>query len=220
MNARVDITDPPTQHYRSPVRQAAGFLFSRIVLEVMLVVLVVAFLLGRLRRRLRISPDQASRAPALWLVNMTAEARLHRRLRNLAAQARSVARSAGGRGRVGRSPAQHIAADLERELVGLDDRLVASNALDYDGQRRVIADVRTAAKRVERLIERASALASDESDRPVLHESVDSLDELEARVVRLENAAHASQSNVIEAAGRIAPNLAIESSAEPLDSTT
>lgn len=201
------------------MRQAIGFLFSRIVLEVLLVVLVLAAVLGRLRRHLRIAPDQPSRAPVLWLVNITAEARLHRRLRSLAAQARSTARAAGRRDKLGRSPAQHLAVDLERELVRLDNQLVASNSLNYDGQHRVVVEVREAAKRVKDLIARAAALAEHEGANPASRESVDSLDELEARLVRLEGAARSSEGRVIEAEGRAAPTVAIEATAEPLDST-
>ena len=200
------------------MRQATAFLFSKIVIWTLLVLLVIGFVLGRLRRRLRIAPDQSGRAPVLWLVNVTAEARLHRRLRSLATQARATARAAGRRGAPGRSPAQHLAVDLERELVQLDDRLVASNALDYDGQHQVVKEVRAAAKRVGDLIERAAALAAHEGDNPAVRESVDSLDELEARLVRLEDAARASEGRVIEAAGRAAPTAAIEASAKPLDS--
>jgi hypothetical protein len=200
--------------YRSIVRQATAFLFSKFVIWTLLVLLVVGFVLGRLRRRLRIAPDQSSRAPVLWLVNVTAEARLHRRLRSLAAQARATARAAGRRDALGRSPAQHLAVDLERELVQHDNRLVASNALDYDGQHQVVIQVRAAAKRVGELIERAAALAAHEGDNPAVRESVDSLDELEARLVRLEDAARASEGRVIEAAGRPVPAAAIEAIAE------
>lgn len=202
------------------MRQAIGFLFSRIVIEVLLVVLVLSAVLGRLRRHLRIAPDQPSRAPVLWLVNVTAEARLHRRLRSLAARARSTARSAGRRDALGRSPAQHLAVDLERELVRLDNQLVASSSLDYDGQHRVVIEVRAGAKRVKNLIERAAALAAHEGENPALRDSVDSLDELEARLVRLEGAARSSEGRIIDAAGHATPTVAIEASAEPLDSNS
>lgn len=201
------------------MRQATAFLFSKIVIWTLLVLLVVGMVLGRLRRRLRIAPDQSSRAPVLWIVNVTVEARLHRRLRSLAAQARATARAAGRRDALGRSPAQHLAVDLERELVQLDNRLVASNALDYDGQHQVVKEVRAAAKRVGELIEHATALAAHEGDDPAVRESVDSLDELEARLVRLEDAARAAERRVIEVAGRAAPTTAIEATAREDAST-
>ena len=95
----------------------------------------------------------------------------------------------------------------------LDNRLVASNALDYDGQHQVVKEVRAAAKRVRELIERAASLAAHEGDNPAVRESVDSLDELEARLVRLEGAARASEGRIIEVAGRATPTTAIEASA-------
>ena len=110
--------------------------------------------------------------------------------------------------------------DLERELVLLDNRLIASNSLDYDGQHRAIVEVREGAKRVKDLIERVAALAAHEGESPALRESVDSLDELEARLVRLEGAVRASEGRIIEAAGHATPTVAIEASAEPLDSTS
>ncbi len=186
------------------VREAFAILVSRIVLEILLVAGVVGLILGRARRRLRVSPTQTTRAPVLWLVNFTADARLHRRIRSLAAVARRRGRAhPDDRRSAGRRLAKHVALDLERELVGLDDRLVASARLDTDAQRAVLRALRPEVDRVEALLDRVDLVIEQGTTDPSVTDLANSLDELEARVERLEQATRPG--TVINASGRPQP---------------
>ena len=171
-------------------------LFGRVTVILLLVIAVLAFLTARIRRRLRVSPDQSSHAPLLWLVSLTADARLHRRLRSIASQANEAA-DLSRRGRSAPTAAQHLTRDIVRELIQIDERLVVSTNLDLDGQKRMIVDLRRQADRAEDLVERVGRVINAEGGASVSPPVA--LDELEARLTRLEEAQNAS--HVIEAAG-------------------
>jgi len=196
------------------VREAFTILYSRIFIESMLVIGVVALVVGRLRRRLRVSPDQATRAPVLWLVNFTADARLHRRLRRLAARARAAAR--GGirhRRRRGSTPSQRLALDLEFEVANLDERLVDSRRLDYDGQMAVVKRIRADADRIDALVDRAAALVEREATDPSSTMALDPIGAIATRLEQLETARDEDSARVIDASGAPASPAAIETTA-------
>lgn len=185
------------------MRQALAILYSRIVIETLVVVGILALIVGRIRRRLRVSPRQRTRAPMLWLVNITADARLHRRLRNLAAELRRAARG-GPRHRQHRhaTSAQRLALDLEGEVIVLDERLVDSRALDFDAQRAVITTIRSDADRIEALTPRVTTLVEIEESAPDLDLTGDRIGAITSRIERLEatvrsNSATATQTPVV-----------------------
>lgn len=184
------------------MREVFTLLYSKIVIAVLLGVGIVAIVLGRLRRRLRVHPDQRSHAPILWLVNVTGDARLHRRLRRLAADARSTARGgARHRARHGTSPSQRLAIDLEAEVVNLDERLLATRDADSDAARTTIRDIRSDADRIEMLIERVGTLVEREANDPSTILSPDPLGAITARVEELEEDHRRGTMNVIDAPG-------------------
>lgn len=202
-----------------PVREAFTILYSKVVVAALLGVSLVALVLGRLRRRLRIDPDQRTRAPILWLVNVTADARLHRRLRRLAARARAAARGGSRhRRRHGVSPSQRLAADIAAEVVDLDERLVAARSEDFDSQRVIIKEIRADADRVEAAIDRVTTLIGREADDPSTTIDADPIGAIETRLEQLEAARDADSARVIDTSSTTAPPPAIETTA--LDSPT
>ncbi|HET8930172.1 MAG TPA: hypothetical protein VFN21_05890 [Acidimicrobiales bacterium] len=196
------------------MREAFTVLYSRLFLEALLVIGAVALIAGRLRRRLRVSPDQGTRAPVLWLVNFTADARLHRRLRRLAANARAAARGGSRhRRRRGSTPSQRLALDLEYEVVNLDVRLVESRSLDYDAQMAVVSQLRADADRIDGLIDRAATLVEREATDPSSTIAADPIGAIAIRLEELEAAGVEDAARVIDASGRPATPPAIETTA-------
>jgi hypothetical protein len=196
------------------VRETFAIFYSRIFIEALLVIGAVALIAGRLRRRLRISPDQATRAPMLWLVNVTADARLHRRLRRLADRARDAAR--GGRRhrrRSGNTPSQRLALDLEFEVVNLDVRLVESRPLDHDRQMALVKQTRADADRIEGLVERVAVLVEREATDPSSTMARDPIGAIAARLEQLEAAGIDDAARVIDTSGEAAGPPAIETTA-------
>lgn len=169
------------------MRQALTILYSRIVVQTLLIVGVVALVGGRLRRRLQVSQRQRTRAPLLWLVSLTADARLHRRLRNLGIRAGRVGR--GGprhRRRHGDTAAQRLAIDLEDQIILLDERLVDSRTCDLDEKPGAIRAIRDQTDRVEALTERVAVLIQMEDSSPDLDLTSDPIGAIAARVEELE----------------------------------
>lgn len=172
------------------MREAFTILYSRVVVEAFLILGVIGIIASRLRRRLRVSPEQRRGAPVLWLVNVTADARLHRRLRRLAHQAHHVA--AGGtrhRSRHGNTAAQRLTVDLAHEIVNLDEHLIATRGLDFDAQQVVVKDIRADADRVEEILERVTKVIEREADDPSLTFEADPIGAIAQRVDQLEVAA-------------------------------
>ena len=189
------------------MREALAFLYSRLVVESLVVIGAIALFVGRLRRRLRVVPDQSNRAPLLWLVNFTADARLHRRFRRLAAQARAATRG-GSRHRAhrGRTRSQRLAMDLQDVIVALDERLIASRDLDFDPQRAVIRELRSDAARMEDLIDRVTVLVKREDDDPAVTVLDDPIGDLAAQLDQLETAAARATDSVIETSASSVPS--------------
>ena len=92
-------------------------------------VFAVLWVRHRLRRTLRIDPAVRSAAPTVWIVTPTAAARLHRRLRVVAASARLASTCDPGL-----SP---VANELVGEALALEPRVLA-----VTGTRRAGASVR------------------------------------------------------------------------------
>ena len=98
--------------------------------------LAVLWVRHRLRRQLRITPRVRSSAPTLWLAPVSRGARLHRRMRQLGATARSAAAA---------DPALTLLADdLVRDTVALEPGVVALRRAGRTGaplHRRLCGDV-------------------------------------------------------------------------------
>ncbi len=195
------------------MREAFTFLYSRVLLEILLVTGVIALVTGRIRRRLRIRPDQNSRAPLMWLVNMTADARLHRRLRKLAARARAAAQGGRRHRRRGSTPAQRLAVDIGDEIVTLDERLIDSRQLDLEDQSRVVAELRADADRLASLTDRVAALIEREATDPSVGVTVDPIGAIAARVDDLEQATAARSDGVIDTSGAATTPAGLETAA-------
>lgn len=196
------------------MREAFTILYSRIVLESLVVLGAVGLILSRLRRRLRVSPEQSTRAPVLWLVNFTADARQHRRLRRLAARARAAAKGgARHRRRGGSTPSQRLALDLEFEVITLDERLVSSRSLDYDRQAAIVKQIRVDADRIDGLLDRVSALIEREAADPSSTIAADPIGAIAIRLDQLESTSVQDAARVIDASGEASAPPAIETAA-------
>lgn len=196
------------------MREAFTILYSRIVLESLVVLGAVGLILSRLRRRLRVSPEQSTRAPVLWLVNFTADARQHRRLRRLAARARAAAKGgARHRRRGGSTPSQRLVLDLEFEVITLDERLVSSRSLDYDRQAAIVKQIRVDADRIDGLLDRVSALIEREAADPSSTIAADPIGAIAIRLDQLESTSVQDAARVIDASGEASAPPAIETAA-------
>lgn len=181
------------------MRQALTILYSRVVIEALIILAVVGLIAARLRRRLRVSPRQRTHAPVLWIVNFTADARLHRRLRQLAERARSASvASERHRRRYGQTAAQRLATDLEAEVITLDERLVESRKEDFDTQHTIVEDIRADADRIDGLIERVLTLIEAEAADPVMALGGDPVGAIAARVAELESIVRSESATLIE----------------------
>lgn len=201
------------------MRQAFTLLYSKVVLGALLAIAIIALVLSRLRRRLRVSPDQRVHAPILWLVNVTADARLHRRLRRSARRARQVARGGDWHRDQRRATAsQQLALDLDAEIVQLAERLVATRSLDHDAQSRAVAAIRADADRIDALVERTAVLIEREAAHPAAVTPSDAIGAITERLGRLEAAADAAAAGVIDTAAVTATRAVPAAGTAALDS--
>ena len=119
-------------------------------------VLATLWVRHRLRRRLRIVPSQRSAAPTVWVVSPSASARLHRRLRTVAASARLASSIDPG--------LAAVADELAGEALALEPHVVASAG----GRRAGTTARRDLAARIDELeavARRLTVLASRSTDR-------------------------------------------------------
>lgn len=169
---------------------------GKVVLILLVLVAIAAVVRYRLHRQLRVSPEHASEAPLRWLVSPVLAARLHRRLQMVVAAERAAT---GGKRRRRRyepaTAAERLAADVEREAVTLDHRLVAASRLGPGERRSVTTGLTSEVARLERLTSRVIALSADDGHPAAGHHSA--IDELDDRVTRLEEAR--AEVEVIEA---------------------
>jgi hypothetical protein len=160
---------------------------GKVVLIALVLIAVAAVVRYRLHRQLRVSPDHASEAPLSWLVSPLAAARLHRRLQMVVTAERAAT---GGKHRRRRyepaTAAERLAADVEREAVTLDHRLVATSRLGPGERRSVMAGLAGEVARLERLTSRVIALSAEDGHPTAGQRSA--IDELDDRVTRLEQA--------------------------------
>lgn len=141
-----------------------------VILLIVVIVLVVvpaiavwlSFTLARrsVDRRNQVVPGVPTGAPRSWLGSHTAEARLHRRLRDLVAGMQRAAAA---------SPAVASAeADVTRLALRLDDKLVAAAAAPGDSRQGAIEKLAKSVEKLEQtvggLIEAASSPDDDAID--------------------------------------------------------
>jgi hypothetical protein len=131
-----------------------------------LVPLLVA--LHRLKRRNRVSPDQPSGVPLVWLSAPTRPARLHRRLCSAAAVARMVAERATAGGRLSR--AAELAFEVEAEALMIDRHLPVVARLAPRERTLALRHLAGQVNELERLVSRLSLLdAGDHSSARLGH---------------------------------------------------
>ncbi len=187
------------------------------MLETLVIVGVVALVLSRLRRRLRVNPDQPNRAPLAWLVALTKDARLHRRFRRLAARARAASR--GGprhRRRMARSSSQRLCIDLEHTVIDLDEQLIEATTLDFDAKSREIKRICADAERVDGALERLEKLITHEGSASSSAGAIDPINDLLERLDQLEVKSTTNTQGLIDATA--SPQSAFEVTANALDS--
>jgi hypothetical protein len=142
--------------------------------------LSVLWVRHRLRRRLRIDPKVRSQAPTVWIWSPAPAARLHRRLRAVAATARAIPAADG-------SLAQ-IAVDLTGGAVALEPSLIAVARARRTGRpaRRElsaqVSDLEATARRLTAL----SAQRSDPGRAAQLRERVDALEAAHAELAEID----------------------------------
>lgn len=186
------------------VGSALALFFGKVTVVLLVLCGIALLVLARVRRRLRVSPHTATDAPLRWLVTPLPSARLHRRLQGAVRAVRSATRQGGSLGRSRRPPtaSTRLAADLEREAVAIDRRLVAVAKLGIGERRRALEDTAAEVARLEGLARRIADLARDEQQRPALVAGDSVLDDLAGRVERLEHAR--AELTLIEAEARLA----------------
>ena len=162
--------------------------FSKVVIILLVLVAVAALVLGRLRRRLRVSPAVRTDAPLTWLASPVPAARLHRRLQHAVAAVRAVR---GTRRRLRRdtpTAVQRLADDVERESVSLDERLITSAQLGPAEKRAALTEITADVRRIEKLAHRVVEMARHEAATPQLPGTPTALDDLTERVERIQQA--------------------------------
>lgn len=193
--------------------QVSPALLSKAVLATLAVCAVVGLLAGRVRRRLRITPDQATSAPLSWLTGLHAEARVHRRIRAAARRVSPLRRGPGTSRRSRRGARQRLARDLLEELILLDERLIEFSKGDQASVKQGVKMVRGDLDRLESLIDRLTVLVEEESAAPSPPETTGGIDDLTARLVRLEEVADTRR--VIDTSGHDTPSHALGQGDDP-----
>ncbi len=118
------------------------------------VALALVLKLRSLARRNRVSPDQPTQAPMLWLWSMSHAARSHRRLQRVAAAARAAQAAAGGTG----AQMVDLAIDLERQACALDDQIVLATRFPTSDRVRRLYQLDHSVKELETLAMRITIL--------------------------------------------------------------
>lgn len=174
---------------------AVGFMLVSLILVAALTALTVR----SVRRHNRVSPRVRSRAPSHWIVDPTASARLHRRLRAVVRGVHEVVPEVGRRRRQlhDASPLVRMAAEIEDHAVALDHEVVAvwrargpvrrQRLGELDGQVRLLEQLAT---RVESAgvaaRTRRSGLESTPEALTRLGEELDALEAAHAEIAALE----------------------------------
>ena len=137
------------------------------VLSGLAVLVAVLLAIRSLHRRNRVSPDQRSAAPLVWLSAPSRPARLHRRLRSAVAVARMIAGRATAGGQLSRTA--ELAYELEAEAVSIDHHLPIVARLAPRERTLALRRLAEQVNEVERLVSRLSLLEAEEP-RPRAHE--------------------------------------------------
>jgi hypothetical protein len=187
------------------VGSALALFFGKVTIVLLVLCGIALLVLARVRRRLRVSPRVATDAPLRWLASPQLAARLHRRLQGAVRAVRAATKAPSRRSTRPQAPASaatRLAADLEREAVLIDRRIVAVAKLGPAERRRALEHSAREVARLEGLAHRIADLAREEQQRPVLAGGESALDDLAARVERLETAR--AELTVIETEARLA----------------
>jgi hypothetical protein len=187
------------------VGSAIALFFGKVTVVLLVLCGLALLALARVRRRLRVSPRVATDAPLRWLASPQLAARLHRRLQGAVRAVHAATKAPSRRSSRPQAPATtatRLAADVEREALLIDRRIVAVAKLGPAERRRALERSATEVARLEGLAHRIADLAREEQDRPVLVGGDSALDDLAARVERLEKAR--AELTVIEAEARLA----------------
>lgn len=171
---------------------------------VVLACIVALLVRHRVRLRHRVDPKVATEAPASWLVDPRAPARLHRRLARVGRAASAVADDHRVARKLRRNVEQprlvDLAEDLRAHAVRLDHEVARVAVLAPRARRAPLARLATATIQLEEAGIRLAALSAEVRTPPVLeHEAGDLLD-VAAQIERLAEA-HAALLALDEAAG-------------------
>ena len=129
------------------------------VLSGLAVLVAVLLALRSLHRRNRVSPDQRSAAPLVWLSTPSRPARLHRRLRSAVAVARMIAARATAGGHLSRTA--ELAYELEAEAVSIDHHLPIVARLAPRERTLALRRLAEQVNEVERMVSRLSLLEAE-----------------------------------------------------------
>jgi hypothetical protein len=141
----------------------------------------VLWIRWRMKRYLRVRPTTRSPAPTGWVLSTSEPARLHRRLRRVAASARVTAAN-------GSPTTTSLAVQIEDEAVRLESCLVALSRI-WRTERKARRDLTAQITELEHLTVRV-ATTSATTSRPIALSSgsVDSLSEIRDRLDALDEA--------------------------------
>lgn len=161
-------------------------MLSKWVLIALVVIAVIGFIVGRIRRRLRIVADQPTAAPLSWLTGLNAEARLHRRIRAAAQRTLALSQPARMRARRRSDPTQRLARDILDELMLLDERLIALGRKDAAAVHHGIKELRSEFDRLTALIERLETVIAAPEGNFLTVSDAHGIADLERRLALLE----------------------------------
>jgi hypothetical protein len=178
-------------------------LLGSFLLSGLALLIAVLLTMRSLHRRNRVSPDQRSGAPLVWLSSPTRPARLHRRLRSAVAVARMIAGRATAGGQLSRSA--ELAYELEAEAVSIDRHLPIVARLAPRERTLALRRLAEQVNEIERLVSRLSLLDAQEHAPARMGHHGSAMDELARRLDALE-AARAELRTIDAAAGLESPS--------------
>lgn len=165
------------------------------VVSIILCAGAITYARWRLRKQLRVRPSSASPAPTVWLVSTSEPARLHRRLRKAAAEARA----AGARGD---ATISSLAVEIESHAVAVEGHLVVLHRVwrrERAARKQLAAQVKSIKQLSARLttsaleLTRQRALGAGSPDALAeLSDRIDALDAARAELAALEHHWHTS----------------------------
>jgi hypothetical protein len=163
-----------------------GVLLGFAALSGLAVLVAMLLVLRSLRHRNRVSPDQRSDAPIVWLSAPSRPARLHRRLRSAVAVARMIAGRATAGGQLSRTA--ELAYELEAEAVSIDRHLPIVARLAPRERTLALRRIGEQVNEVERLVSRLSLLEAENSSPARMRHHGSAMQELARQLDALEAA--------------------------------